>query len=176
MATQAVEKDVTVAEKGKEPERTGVVRPLYSFEEMERNMEQMIERFFDRRNWWPFHREFPLLSELEKPFAEHMPSVDLIERDDEILVRAEMPGVEKKDLEITVNDNRLTIKGTAHSEQKEEKGEYYRREMRRGTYCRSITLPSSVNGDKAKANFRDGILEITLPRTKPAKRQRIKVG
>jgi len=152
------------------------VRPLYPLDELERNMEQIFENLLERRQWWPFHREFPLLAELEKPLAERMPSVDLIERDNEILIRAEMPGVEKKDLDISVSNNRITIRGSTRSEQKEEKGEYYHREMRSGTYCRSITLPASVNGDKAKANFRDGVLEVTLPRTKPSKRQRIKVG
>ena len=92
------------------------------------------------------------------------------------MVRAEIPGVKKGDLEVTLCDNRLTVKGsTRHEETREEEGEYSRRELSRGSFSRMITLPSDIDAEKAKAEFKDGVLEMTLPKQKPSKRHRIRV-
>jgi len=105
-----------------------------------------------------------------------MPRVDIVDRDDELVVKAESPGVDKKDLDISVTDNAVTIKGSTSHEEKEEKGDYYRCEISSGAYSRTLVLPSEVEADKAKANFKDGVLELTLPKLKKAKRHTIKVG
>jgi HSP20 family protein len=105
-----------------------------------------------------------------------MPRVDIVERDDEFVVKAELPGVGKKDLDISVTENAVTIKGSTSQEEKEEKGDYYRCEMSHGTYSLTLALPSDVEADKAKAQFKDGVLELTLPKMKKAKRHTIKVG
>ena len=105
-----------------------------------------------------------------------MPRVDIVERDDELVVKAELPGVDKKDLDVSVTENAVTIKGSTSHEEKEEKGDYYRCEISSGAYSRTLALPSDVEADKAKANFKDGVLELTLPKLKKAKRHTIKVG
>lgn len=104
------------------------------------------------------------------------PRVDLVDRESELLVRAELPGVDKKDLDISLNDNVLTIKGQSRREEThEEKGEYYRREIAQSSFSRTIPLPSYVDSDKAQASFRDGILELTLPKVEESRRRRIQI-
>ena len=104
-----------------------------------------------------------------------MPSLDIVERDNEIVVRAEVPGVDKKDLEISVTDHTVTIKGCTKEEHKEEKGDYFRSEIYQGSFSRSSALPCDVDGDKARASFSDGILELTIPKLETSKRHKIKV-
>jgi HSP20 family protein len=99
----------------------------------------------------------------------------VIERDDAVIVKAELPGVDKKDIDVSVTSNTVTIKGSTSHEEKEEKGDYYRCEMSRGSYSRTLSLPADVDEGKAKAKLKDGILELTLPKVKKSKRQSIKV-
>ncbi len=104
-----------------------------------------------------------------------MPHVDLVERDEEVVLRAEVPGVEKKDIDVSITGNSVTIKGQTRHEEKEEKGEYYRCEISRGAFSRTVALPAPVDPDRANANFKDGILEITLPKVEKAKRRTLKL-
>lgn len=104
------------------------------------------------------------------------PRVDLIDRDEEILVRAEVPGVEKNDLNVDLSGQLLTIHGERRHEEKEEEGEYFRAEIARGAFTRTIRLPEDVELEKAKAEFKDGILEIHLPKTHKTERRRIAVA
>jgi HSP20 family protein len=99
----------------------------------------------------------------------------VIDRDDEVVVRADLPGVDKKDLEVTLHEDALTIKGSTSSEKEEEKGDYFRREVSSGSFSRSIRLPTAVDGEKVSSSFKDGILELTLPKIKKTKRHTIKV-
>ena len=103
------------------------------------------------------------------------PAVDVIDRPEDILVRAAMPGVKKEDLEITVTENLVTIRGTTRQEEERKEEQYYRRELSRGEYSRSVTLPANVDSDLAKASFKDGILELSLPKITPTPRRSIKV-
>ena len=132
---------------------------LRSFEDMERWFQNMFPRMTQ-----PFSWEWPSWAEMPRPFEGKMPRVDVIDRDKEVLVKAELPGVEKKDLDIKVTDHTVTIKGTSRYEKKEEKGDYYRSEMSHGMISRTFTLPAEVAGDQAKAVFKDGLLELTLPK------------
>jgi HSP20 family protein len=82
----------------------------------------------------------------------------------------------KDDLEVSLSDNRLTIKGsTKHEETTDEEGGYTHRELSRGSFSRTVTLPCGVDGEKARAEFKDGVLEMTLPKQKPSKQRRIRV-
>ena len=146
-------------------------RALSPFEEMDR----MFEDFFPRGWMRPFRWEWPSLGEMAKPFEGKMPKVDVIDRDDEVVVKAELPGVEKKDLDVSVTETSVTIKGTTSHEEKEEKGDYYRCEISRGAYARTVALPSYVDADKAKASFKDGVLELKLPKVKKSKRRSIEI-
>lgn len=113
--------------------------------------------------------------DLEAPFRGRTPKVDMLDRDDAIVVRAELPGVDKDGLEVTVDENTVTIRATTRQEKKQEKENYYRREMSRGEFRRSLPLPESVDSEQAKARFKDGILELTLPKVAKTERKTIKV-
>lgn len=140
------------------------------FEEMER----MFENYFPHGWMRPFHMEWPSLHKM-KAFEGKTPSVDVIDHDDEIIVKAELPGVNKKDIDISVTNNTVTIKGKTSHEEKEEKGDYYRCEISRGSYSRTLSLPADVDEENTKAKVKDGILELTLPKLKKSKRRTIKV-
>lgn len=154
-----------------EVQKVQPARTLSPFEEMER----LFEGYFPRGWMHPSHWERPSWGELAAPFEGKMPRVDIVEHDEEVIVKAELPGVDRKDLDISVTENTVTIKGSTSQEEKEEKGDYYRSEISRGTYSRTLALPSDVAADKAKAKFKDGVLELTLPKMKKAKRHSIKV-
>jgi HSP20 family protein len=172
MAKKQAGKDVEVSTRKGELAEPGTSRAVNPFEEMERLFEQFMGRSWLR----PFRWENPLWSEMSRPMEIRVPSVDVIDREEEIVVRAEIPGVDKENLEVSLNDDRLTIKGTTRQEKEEkEAGEYTRRDMSRGSFTRVVTLPANVDGEKAKASFRDGVLEMTLPKLKPSKRTRINV-
>jgi len=155
----------------KETQPTPTSRSLSPFAEMEQMFEQMFSP-----NWMrPFNWELPSYSRLAQPFGGKVPKVDVIDRDNEILVRAELAGVDKKDVDISLANNTVTIKGSTRHEEKEEKGDYYRCEISQGAFSRTLTLPADVDTDKAKANFKDGLLELTLPKLKAAQKRSIKV-
>ena len=155
----------------KEIQAARPTRALSPYEEMER----MFENYFPRGWMRPFRTEWPSWGELTAPLEARMPKVDVIDRDEEIVVRAEIPGIEKDDLDISVSDNLLTIKGETKHEEKEEKGEYYRCEISRGTFSRTVALPSDVDSEGGKAKFKDGVLELTLPKIEKTKRRSIKI-
>jgi HSP20 family protein len=100
----------------------------------------------------------------------------VLDRDEEILVRAEVPGVDKKDLQVELSGPMLTIHGERRREEEEEKGEYFRSEIAHGMFSRTIRLPEEVALDKAAAEFKDGILEVHLPKTHKTERRRIEVA
>ncbi|MDT8388402.1 MAG: Hsp20/alpha crystallin family protein [Thiogranum sp.] len=104
-----------------------------------------------------------------------IPKVDVIDRDNEILVRAEVPGVKKDDIDVTMTDDLVTIRGSTQQEEKREEGDYYYRETSRGEFSRSISLPAHVDGSKAKAKYTDGVLELTLPKVQGSKRHKIDI-
>jgi len=133
------------------------------------DIESMFQDFFGRRFLQPFGWERPFVRMPE------MPSVDVIDRDDEVVVRAEIPGYKKEEIDISVSDRSLTIKGETKKEEKEEKGDYYRAEISRGSFSRSLTLPAEVDGDKVKAAMKDGMLEVTLPKVAKSKRHSVKI-
>jgi len=139
------------------------------------NIEKLFEDFFPRSMLRQFKSEWPSTNLLAAPFEYRMPKIDIVDRDDEIFVRAELPGIDKKDIEISMADYTLTIKGETKKQEKEEKGDYYRCETSQGSYMRTLSLPAEVNSDKAKSSFKDGVLELTLPKMERAKRRTIKV-
>jgi HSP20 family protein len=140
------------------------------------NMEKAFDRFFGRSlpSLWSWN-ETPVVDTLFEFEGLRMPSLDMIDRDAEIVVRAEIPGIEKKDIDVSIANNVLTIKGQASRESKEEKGDYYRHEISNSSFARSIALASEVDESKIVANLKDGILEVTLPKSETSKRRTIEV-
>jgi HSP20 family protein len=149
------------------------------FDEMDRAFDDLMLGGPPRgwRHGWmhPFREMWPEWARLEQA-VEMTPKVDLIDREEEFLVRAEVPGVEKDDLEIELVGQVLTLKGERKHEKTEEKGTYYRSEIARGSFVRSLRLPENVDLENAKAEFKDGVLEIHLPKTEKTARRRIEVA
>jgi HSP20 family protein len=103
------------------------------------------------------------------------PSVDMSETDNAVEVRMDLPGVKSDDIDIQISGNMLTVTGQ-RQEEKEEKGRtFHRVERRSGSFSRSITLPTTVNENEVAAEYRDGVLNITLPKTEQSKPHKIKV-
>lgn len=133
------------------------------------DMDRMFDDFFSRRWLRPFGGNgFPEL--------QAAPSVDVIDRDGEVVVRVAVPGYKKEEIEISVSNSTLTIKGERKSEEKEEKGDYYRCEISQGSFTRSIGLPAEVDDAKAQASMKDGMLELTLPKIEKSKRHTISIA
>lgn len=141
------------------------------FEEL---MNRMFEEFGNMLPYRKRHLSLPfsgseLISGSKKPF------IDIIESDNEIIATAEMPGLNKEDIDINLTNERLEISAkTKHEEEKEDK-DYIYRERRSGNYYRSISLPSSIDTTGVKASYNNGILEIKMPKTHTKKRTPIKV-
>lgn len=92
------------------------------------------------------------------------PDTDLMETDKEYIVALDLPGFQKKDIEINYQDNRLIIKGTRKEETKEEKKDYLHRERYFGEFIRTVTMPTKIKEDKIKAAFKDGVLTVKAPK------------
>ena len=122
---------------------------------------------------------FNMMKRLGKDWPEFelkSPKVDIIDRDDAIIVQAEVPGIQKKDLDISVSESSVTIKGESKSETKEEKDNYVHSEIRHGSVLRTVPLPCAIDSNKASAKFTDGMLELTLPKASKAPKQKIEIS
>lgn len=140
------------------PERT-VVPSMF-------RLQQRMNRLFD--NFFDGGEEFPAMEGFT-------PSIDLMDSPEKLVVKAEVPGVDPNEIEISVQDNVLTLTGEKKSE-KEEKGKtWYRRESMYGKFSRSIPLPAAILGDKIEAATDAGVLTITLPKSETAKPRKIAV-
>jgi HSP20 family protein len=122
-----------------------------------RELDRMFEDFFGGRSFWPFSLE-PSRS------SAFVPSVDVQESDKEIRVLADLPGLDEKDVQVDLTDEGLSIRGEKKSEHKESDGGYSRWERSYGSFERFIPLPGSVEGNKVVAEFKNGVLTVTLPK------------
>ncbi|MGW8224642.1 MAG: Hsp20/alpha crystallin family protein [Anaerolineales bacterium] len=102
-------------------------------------------------------------------------ALDVVESEDEYLVKASVPGINPEDLEITFEDNRLTIKGEVKEESEVNEARYHLRERRFGTFSRSIKMPSGIDSDKIEANYEKGVLELHLPKVEEVKPKKIAI-
>jgi HSP20 family protein len=147
------------------------LRALSPFDQMDR----MFDRLLARRGWLhPWRSEWPAAFDLDGSEA-RVPRVDVLDREDDLQVRIEVPGVDKKDIDVSVGEDSLTVKGELDREEKEEAGDYVRCEISRGAFSRTIGLPAAVDGSRAKAQFRDGLLTLTLPKVERAKRHSVHI-
>jgi HSP20 family protein len=163
-----------MAEKGKEKGGKSLApwRPMMDLTRWEREMERMMDQFFDRRMrpWWP---ERWLGKESMMDIG--MPAIDLYEEKDDVVVKAELPGMAKNDIEVNRSDHMLTIRGEKRKEEEIKEKDYYRSERAYGSFIRTVELPTDVYADKVKASFKNGVLEVRLPKTEEAKTREIKV-
>ena len=147
------------------------------FEEV-RKLEEEIDSLFS--DFWRTGRQRALPTSAKRkgneeimPFGETTfwgPAVDVIDREKEVVVRADLPGVDKKNLKIKVDSESVSISGEIKKEKKEENETYYREERSYGKFSRVIPLPAEVDPEKANAKFENWVLEITAPKVKPAKK------
>src|SRR5437867_757258 len=107
--------------------------------------------------------------------AEWAPLVDIVEDDNEYLIKAELPEVKKEDVKVTVQDDVLTISGERMFEKEEKDRKYHRMERAYGSFARSFTLPEDADGEKVAAEFKDGVLKVHLPKSEQAKPKSIEV-
>ena len=163
MANKEIKKDKA------KPSQTPMV--FSPFEEMEHWFDDFLPHRFMR----PFKGNWPVWQEMEAYRKGRFPKTDIIDRDNKIIIRSELPGVKKEDLDISLTDDVLSIKASTHHQEDKKEDEYHRREISRGEYQRSFRLPGITDSDKIKSSFKDGILELEIPKEKSAKRRSIKV-
>jgi HSP20 family protein len=127
-----------------------------------------MDRLFDRG----FSRPWRLLT---WETGDGLFPVDLYETDDEVVVKASLPGVKPEEVQISVTGDTLTVKGETREEHEEKQPNYYRQERRYGTFSRTLSLPVKVDADKAKAEFENGVLELRLPKVPEVRPKTIEV-
>jgi HSP20 family protein len=125
---------------------------------------RLFDRFFD---------EFGFSETVEE--KQWVPTIDFSESDDHIIVRAEVPGMDKNDISITLSDGLLTIQGEKKQEKEEEKENYRFVERRYGSFSRSLRIPIGVDADKIEAGYKDGVLRVAIPKTESEKSRKIEI-
>ena len=103
------------------------------------------------------------------------PNVDIYENKDQIVIEAELPGMAREDFDLSVENNIITLRGERHFEKKDETDNYHRVERAYGSFTRSFTLPNTVSGDGAVADYRNGVLRVTLPKKEETRARRIEI-
>ena len=138
------------------------------------SMEEFFEDFPPRRwmeTYEPFGLKWPIGIDFDRSFR-----LDILDRDKELLVRAELPGVEKDDIEVSISGDRLTIEAKRTFEEEEKKDMFYRHELGFGELVRTVALPVPVDVDLIHAELEGGILKVTLPKIRSAERHTVKVA
>ena len=136
------------------------VEPVDAFDWLQREINELFD--------------FPRFPETAGLFDRRMtPAVDVIEHPDRYVVTCDLPGMKEEDIEVTVASGLLTIKGEKRAEEEKEDTKVYRKETWEGSFQRTLTLPEGVNADKVDAEYKDGVLRITLPKREEAKTKRI---
>ncbi|MFQ6003024.1 MAG: Hsp20/alpha crystallin family protein [Candidatus Zixiibacteriota bacterium] len=140
-------------------------RPFRDLLSIQDEMNRLFDDFFGRPVTRPTWTE-----EVWSPY------VDVSETKDNVIVNAEIPGMSKDDVKVSVQDNVLTLSGEKKQEKEEKDANYHRIERSYGSFSRSFTLPTSVQPDKVKATYKNGILKITLPKTEEVKPKEIPIS
>jgi len=140
-------------------EREEWLSPFYS-------LQKEINRIFDS-----FFNEISSDRFLSETGSAFMPNIDIKEKDKEIVVTAELPGMDAEDIEINISDDVLTLRGEKKEEKEEKEGNYYRRECSYGSFHRDIPLPVEIDPDKVEAEFKRGVLKVRLPKKPESERK-----
>jgi HSP20 family protein len=141
---------------------------------LNQSMEEFFEDFPPRRwmeTFEPFGLKWPMGIDLDRSFR-----VDILDREKELIVRAELPGVEKDDVEVTISGDRLMIEAEREFEEEDKHDTFYRHEVGFGKLMRTVSLPVEVDPEKVSAELKDGILEVSLPKVRAMDRHTIKVA
>ncbi|HEX6733653.1 MAG TPA: Hsp20/alpha crystallin family protein [Azonexus sp.] len=166
--TAVVHKSPAPGGEGAQPGKPALFNPM---EEMERLFGRVVGGWMRPMGWnWPVWSAFEGRGE-----ATRAPQLDIIDRDREIVVRVELPGVEKKDISISVNDNTLNIHGTISRRQVERRQDFVRCEIASGNFSRSLPMPAGIDTAAINASLHDGILEVVLPKNPGEQRRAVEV-
>jgi HSP20 family protein len=139
-------------------------RPIRELERMRKEMDHLWNSFFEER---------PRLKAEE--VREWFPSLDVVETKDNIVVKAEIPGMDPKEIDISLSNEILTIKGEKKQEKEEKEENYHLIERTHGKFVRSVRLPGEVKSEKINASYKNGVLNITLPKSEEAKQKEVKI-
>jgi HSP20 family protein len=136
-------------------------------------MEDMERRFEDilGRSWLPVWRRTPQAEE-----EEWMPVVDIYEQGDMLKIKAELPGMKEEDIDVSVSEGNLILKGEKKTESEIKEEDYYRCERTYGSFYRSIPMPSNIDSEKVEANYENGVLEVSIPKTAESKTKKVPVS
>jgi HSP20 family protein len=138
-------------------------RPFRELEEMERNLDAF---------GWPWPAVWRRMPALDMGWA---PAVEVFEKKDKYVVKAELPGMKEEDIDVSVDGDVLTINGKREAEKEVNEEDYYLCERSYGNFSRSISLPSSVDAKKIEATYEDGVLEVSLPKAPETKAKKVAV-
>lgn len=149
------------------------VSPMTKIErEMLTTLHEMEQWFEDalHRPFLGFHR-YPLANLMgERRSGDFVPSIDMFEEGNELVVKAELAGIKREDIKVELTGNMLTLSGEKRGEEKVERKDYYRVEQTYGSFSRTLDLPEGLNLDNVKANYKDGLLEIRIPKMAETRR------
>jgi HSP20 family protein len=143
--------------------KSGLQKYSSPFEEMERMLNDFFQQRYFTPSWMPRFK----LPEL----ADVSTSVDMFEEGDELVIKAEIPGMKKEEISIDFAGDVVTISGEKKSEERTERKDYFRVERSFGSFSRKLHLPIDIQVDKAKASFKDGVLEIRMPKSEAEKQK-----
>jgi len=164
---------------GRAGERMSAMEALRPFNSLRREVDRLFEDF-DRDFWRMPFRSARSFFDIEPfwrrdtTFAE-VPAVDMVDKEGAYEITAELPGMDEKDVEVTLAEGGLTIKGEKQEEKEEKRKDYYLHERHFGSFERLIRLPEGVDTDRIEATFKRGILTVTLPKTPEAKKAEKKI-
>lgn len=153
-----------VLQKSRPSREVTALQPLRELEEAVRQLEDSFG--------WPSmfeSRRFPMEE------REWVPAIDMYEQSNKFVVKAELPGIKEQDIEVSVSDNTLTIKGERKTEREVKEENYYRSERAYGRFFRSIPLPANADTQKVQANYDNGVLEISIPKTAETQPKKIQI-
>ncbi len=136
----------------------------FEFDRVRREMDRLWDSFLEGR---PMRRA--------GDSGEWLPSIDVSETKGDLVIKAELPGMDPKDIDISMNNGFLTIKGEKKHEREEKDENYHLVERSYGSFTRSVRLPREVQSDKITASFKNGVLRVTLPKFEDAKKKEIKI-
>jgi HSP20 family protein len=140
-------------------------KPFRELERMRGDVDRLWDAFFEGRPW----KGVP---EVE---GQWIPALDVAETKDSVVVKAELPGMDPKDIDISLNDGHLTIKGEKKQEREEKEENYHFIERSYGSFVRSVQLPKEVKTDNVNASYKNGVLKVVLPKSEKAKTKEVKI-
>jgi HSP20 family protein len=136
-------------------------KPFRELDKMRGEMDRLWDSFFEGRP--------------QVQFGEWFPTLDVSETKNDLVVKVELPGMDQKDIDVSLSDGHLTIKGEKKQEKEEKEENYHFIERSYGTFTRSVQLPKEVKRDKISATYKNGILKVVLPKSEEAKKKEVKI-